>query len=65
MTITLDWWLLPLAITIGAFLHFHRIWVKGTRDGIGRAIATAFAVGAALNVSLVAWLAWALIQWLA
>lgn len=63
MTITLGWWLLPLAITIGAFMHFHRIWVKGNQDGIGRAIATAFAVAAALNVSLIAWLVWALIGW--
>lgn len=64
MTITIGWWALPLIITIGAFLHFHRIWVKGS-TGISGAIATAFAVGAALNVSLVAWLAWSLCMWLA
>jgi hypothetical protein len=63
MTITLGWWLLPLAITIGAFLHFHRIWVRGVQDGLGQAIATVFAVFAAINVSLIAWLVWALIGW--
>ena len=64
MTITLGWWLLPLAITIGSYLHFHRIWVRGL-TGVGRTIALGFAVVAAMNVSLIAWLAWALIQWLA
>lgn len=64
MTLTIEWgwWLAPLAVTILAFGRAY--WVDRGNSGGGYsfgAIASAFVYGAALIVSLIAWLAWAVL----
>lgn len=62
MTAIVGWWMLPLAITVAAFVrHF---WLFRHDDiGADPVIATAwlFAFVEALTISLAAWLAWALV----
>lgn len=58
-TITLGWWLLPLAITAIAFAWATAVCPKG--GSLGDAIAAAFVFGPALIGSLVAWLIWAVL----
>jgi len=61
MTISLGWWLVPLAVTVAAF---WRASVNG-REAHGLSKPSAEIVGAllvlaALSISLGAWLVWAL-----
>ena len=61
--IEIGWWLIPLAISLLAFL-----WAVGATPrrnagyyGYGNAIEGLFTYGAALIVSLIAWLIWAVL----
>jgi len=64
ISISIGWWIAPLAITI---MLFGAAWAKTSEDrrpagdysfpGLG----TVFAMGAATIMSLIAWLAWALL----
>lgn len=66
MTITIGWWLLPVAVTVGSFA-----WAIPMRqderptgqmfDGMGYALGKALRCSAAAIVSLVVWLMWALL----
>lgn len=62
-TIEIGWWLAPLTITIAAFVC-ARIATPPSHAGYygyGNAIAGLFTYGAALIVSLIAWLIWAVL----
>lgn len=65
MTITINasWWLFPIAVTIIAF--GWAAWVDRDNQSGGdysfAAIGSAFVYGAALIVSLFAWLIWAVL----
>lgn len=61
-TITLGWWIIPTIITILSIIWFfwmERDTVRGGDFDLS-AIGTAMILGLALNVSLIAWLIWAL-----
>lgn len=66
MTITLDWWLLPLAITIASMVW--TFWPRKDErrtgqmfDGLGRAMGEFIRFFVATTVSLSAWLVWAVL----
>ncbi len=63
MSITIGWWGIPLAITILAFVWAELKVRNEPRSGdydFGRAITALMSGGAAVVVSLVAWLIYAL-----
>jgi len=65
ITLTFGWWLLPLAVTIAAF-GWHSWATKENRrtggyEDIGMAMGQLITFSAALVVSLIAWLIWALL----
>lgn len=64
-TITMGWWLVPLAITVATFGGFA-VWSisqppASGYDSIGAGIAAAMVFLLATVVSLVAWLVWAVL----
>jgi hypothetical protein len=59
MTITLGWWVLPLMVTIAAFVAAGSYRPRPSGYGYGD-ITGALLVMVALIVSLIAWLVWAL-----
>ncbi len=64
-TIQFGWWLLPLALTIAFFwraAYLDRDNTAGRGDYGFSAFASMFYYGGALIVSLVAWLAWAVLR---
>jgi hypothetical protein len=58
MTLTIGWWVLPLAVTIAAFT-----WALWGSDGgtLGDAVVGSFFVAFAAIISLSAWLIWSLL----
>jgi hypothetical protein len=62
--IPVGWWILPLAVTIAAFVWWNWLHKDDRRSGgygdIGQGLAQLASLGAALIVSLIAWLIWAL-----
>lgn len=65
VTITLGWWLAPAAVTISAFAGMA-LWDRSQPRSSGYGAVTdgllaLIAYGAALIVSLVAWLFWAIL----
>lgn len=65
ITVSLGWWLVPLAVTIiafGAYITWEVRTVPSYGYGrIGDGIASAILMAAALIVSLIAWLIWAVL----
>jgi hypothetical protein len=66
MTITVGWWVLPLAVTLGAFIAWWR-WEAGQPapsgyGAIGAGLASLIMGAGVVIVSLVAWLVWALLR---
>jgi len=61
VTISFGWWLAPLAVTILAF--GYAIWdgPSSARPSYADAVIALIEYGAALIVSLIAWLVWALL----
>lgn len=66
MTIVIGWWAVPLLITLGSL---GTVWfwdrAQPPSHGYGAAgagVISALAFGAALILSLVAWLIWALVR---
>jgi hypothetical protein len=62
ITLTLGWWVLPLAVTIGAFAWAS--WgsrESGSGGGYGVDPTPVLVLGLVLIVSLVAWLIWAVL----
>lgn len=64
MTLTIGWWAIPLTITILAFgfalIKTGKSSGPHCADSIGDAISFCIFNGAALIISLIAWLIWAL-----
>ena len=66
ITVTFGWWIAPTLITIGSLawaipMRASERPTGGMFDGLGYAIGGGFRVGGAIILSLVAWLAWALL----
>lgn len=60
-TIEIGWFLAPLAITIVAFVWAGIATPPNDGNYFGNAVAGLFTYGAALIVSLIAWLIWAVL----
>ena len=60
MTLTIGWWALPTFITIAAIYVALREWPEQRGDYDFSPIIGIFFLAAALIVSLIAWLIWAL-----
>lgn len=58
-TIDLGWWLAPLAVTVLAFGWASFMHRPSPNPSYGDGVVGVFFFGAALIVSLVAWLVWA------
>jgi hypothetical protein len=61
-TISAGWWLLPLAITIGAFGWAALICRPSSSPSYADGIVSALVHGAATIVSLIAWLIFSLLN---
>ncbi|MBB3313649.1 putative membrane protein [Rhizobium sp. BK196] len=65
VTISLGWWILPMAITLIAFIVAGGMCRTegghGDYASIGNAVVGLVVLGAALIVSLIAWLIWAIL----
>jgi hypothetical protein len=65
MTVTLGWWFLPVTITFAAFsVAAYMCRDEGSHGdyaAIGNAMVALVVYGAALIVSLMAWLVWAVV----
>jgi hypothetical protein len=57
-TVSIGWWLAPLAVTFAIFVWAHKVTPapSGSTD-----VTCAITFGAAIIVSLIAWLIWALV----
>lgn len=62
MTIHIGWWIIPLLITVSAFIAaIIPVGNEGGYSGIGSGMVGCFFLALAAVVSLVAWLVWALL----
>lgn len=66
VTLTLGWWIVPLAITVGSLAWAIPMRQSERPDGsmfsgLGYAIGGTLRVAGAIIVSLVAWLVWSLV----
>ncbi|MFG6083755.1 hypothetical protein ACEUZ9_005480 [Paracoccus litorisediminis] len=62
IVITFEWWLLPLLVTIGAFVYAHGWSLRAARQSDQHIHAGHFWLlpyGAAALLSLLVWLGWA------
>lgn len=65
VTVALGWWLLPLALTVLSLawaipMRADELPTGSMFDGLGYVIGGALRVSAAIILSLIAWLIWAL-----
>lgn len=63
MTITLDWWLAPLLVTVASYvLAFSFAPPQRSEWDYSNAIVTVVYLAGATIASLIAWLVWALVR---
>lgn len=66
LTIEISWWIIPAIVTIAAFIWAGAVCRSGSSggsySGIGDALMALIFFGAASIISLVAWLAWAVLS---